>query len=213
MAVKRNERYPGRFDNPTASRPQGAFKNRSAPGAQDGSYLEKDWANDWDGFFARLLTVSGIAPNGVVDSGASSQLFDAMIASVKLNLGTAALRNVGTAVNQIPDMSSFTFSGTLSAWSARFANGLIIQGGVTGAIVSPPWDAGIVFSVPFPNAVLALWDYNLTTAGSSQNAVWTLTAPTLLGTTARALGIVTQGNTSILPPYAGLTCSWVAIGY
>lgn len=82
MALKRNERYPGRFDNPSTAHPQGAFKNRTAPSAQDGSYLEADWANDWDGFFARLLNVAGVTPNGSVDTGSSSQLYDALLAAM-----------------------------------------------------------------------------------------------------------------------------------
>ena len=79
MALKRNETYPGRFSNPTGDHPQGAFKNRSAPGAQDGSYLEQQWANDWDGFFGRLLTVAGITPDGNVDTALSSQYYDALV--------------------------------------------------------------------------------------------------------------------------------------
>lgn len=78
MALKRNETYPGRFSNPTDDHPQGAFKNRSAPGAQDGSYLEQNWANDWDGFFGRLLTLAEMTPNGNVDTALSSQYFDAL---------------------------------------------------------------------------------------------------------------------------------------
>lgn len=78
MALKRNERYPGRYSNPTTDHPQGAFKNRTAPSAQDGSYLEQDWTNDWDGFFGRLLTVAGITPNGDVDTALSSQYYDAL---------------------------------------------------------------------------------------------------------------------------------------
>lgn len=78
MALKRNETYPGRFSNPTDDHPQGAFKNRSAPGAQDGSYLEQQWANDWDGFFGRLLTLAGVTPNGNVDTASSSQYYDAL---------------------------------------------------------------------------------------------------------------------------------------
>lgn len=78
MALKRNETYPGRFSNPTDDHPQGAFKNRSAPGAQDGSYLEQQWANDWDGFFGRLLTLAGVTPNGEVDTASSSQYYDAL---------------------------------------------------------------------------------------------------------------------------------------
>ena len=68
MALQRNNRYPGRFDTPSAGHPQGAFKNRTAPTAQDGSYLEKDWANDWDGFFGSLLNAAGLTANGSVDS-------------------------------------------------------------------------------------------------------------------------------------------------
>lgn len=82
MALKRNERYPGRFDNPSAAHPQGAFKNRTAPTSQDGSYLEADWANDWDGFFARVLNVAGVTPNGTADTGSSSQLYDALLSAM-----------------------------------------------------------------------------------------------------------------------------------
>lgn len=78
MALKRNERYPGRFDNPSTEHPQGAFKNRSAPNAKDGTYLERDWANDWDGFFAALLKNAGMTANGSIDTALSSQYFSAL---------------------------------------------------------------------------------------------------------------------------------------
>lgn len=79
MALKRDTRYPGRFTAGDSAHPQGAFKNRSAPGAQDGSYIEKDWANDWDGFFASVLTAAGVTANGNVDSALSSQYYDALM--------------------------------------------------------------------------------------------------------------------------------------
>lgn len=78
MALDRSNRYPGRFENPTTASPQGAFKNRTSPTAQDGSYFEADWANDWDGFFARILNVAGVTPNGIIDTGSASQLYDAL---------------------------------------------------------------------------------------------------------------------------------------
>lgn len=81
MALDRSNRYPGRFENPTTASPQGAFKNRTSPTAQDGSYFEADWANDWDGFFARILNVAGVTPNGVIDTGSASQLYDALMAA------------------------------------------------------------------------------------------------------------------------------------
>ncbi|EPV5843357.1 gp53-like domain-containing protein [Escherichia coli] len=43
-----------------------------------------------------------------------------------LQLGTAAYRNVGTASNQIPDMSSFVFTGE-DLGSYRFPGGMIVQ--------------------------------------------------------------------------------------
>ncbi len=79
MALKRDTRYPGRFTAGDSAHPQGAFKNRSAPGAKDGSYLEKDWANDWDGFFAAVLTAAGVTANGNVDTALASQYYDALM--------------------------------------------------------------------------------------------------------------------------------------
>jgi len=78
MALQRDSRYPGRFTPATTAHPQGAFKNRSTPTSQDGSYLESDWANDWSGFFEALLTKSGVTPNNVVDTATSSQYLFAL---------------------------------------------------------------------------------------------------------------------------------------
>lgn len=98
MALKRNERYPGRFQNPSTGQPQGAFKNRTSPTAQDGSYLEADWANDWSGFFSSLLSGANIAPNGSVDAVGSSQYFNALL-SLFLRPGNS-LSEIATAGTQ-----------------------------------------------------------------------------------------------------------------
>lgn len=82
MALKRDATYPGRFVASSTDHPQGAFKNRTSPTAQDGSYLEAQWANDWDGFFARVLNVAGVAPNGTADTGSASQLYDALLTAM-----------------------------------------------------------------------------------------------------------------------------------
>lgn len=78
MALELSDRYPGRFNTPTAGYPQGSFKNRTTPDALDGSYLEKDWANDKEGFFQSLLSVAGIVANGTVDSVGDSQYYNAL---------------------------------------------------------------------------------------------------------------------------------------
>lgn len=78
MSLKLNERYPGRFNNPSAGYPGGSFKNRTTPTAKDGSYLEKDWANDKEGFFQSLLSAAGITANGAVDAVGASQYYSAL---------------------------------------------------------------------------------------------------------------------------------------
>ena len=78
MALQRDTHYPGRYSTGDAAHPQGAFKNRTTPTSQDGSYLEKDWLNDWDGFFASLLNNAGLTPDGNIDGVGASQYFSAL---------------------------------------------------------------------------------------------------------------------------------------
>jgi hypothetical protein len=84
MALQLDTRYPGRFDTATSEYPQGAFKNRSAPAALDGSYLEKDWANDKQGFFSSLMAAAGgLAANELVDEVGASQHYDQLLAVIQ----------------------------------------------------------------------------------------------------------------------------------
>lgn len=99
MALKLNERYPGRFTNPSGDYPQGSFKNRSTPTAKDGSYLEKDWANDKEGFFQSLISSAGIVVNGLVDKVGASQYLDALVAVIKAtNIPWSKVTNRPTTV-------------------------------------------------------------------------------------------------------------------
>jgi len=98
MALKLNERYPARFDNPSADYPQGSFKNRTSPTAKDGSYLEKDWANDKEGFFQSLIAASGLIPSGAADKVGASQYYDAMLTVLYAAARkTPVLTDTGTA--------------------------------------------------------------------------------------------------------------------
>lgn len=100
MALDRSNRYPGRFENPTTEQPQGAFKNRTSPTAEDGSYFEADWANDMSGFFARVLNVAGVTPNGTVDSGTDSQLYDALMTATPGRLLAVRVFTTDTLVSK-----------------------------------------------------------------------------------------------------------------
>jgi len=151
MSLKLNEKYPGRFANPSAGYPLGAFKNRTTPTAKDGSYLEKDWANDKEGFFQSLIAAAGITPNGLVDQVGASQFYDALLTVLGqqlatttkngvVKLATSAQMATGTDTSLVPPVAA-----VMSLFSKRvFATndyiripdvpgGFIIQwGGVVG---------------------------------------------------------------------------------
>lgn len=110
MSLKLNERYPGRFNNPSADYPDGSFKNRTAPAAKDGSYLEQDWANDREGFFQSLLYAAGIEANGLVDKVGSSQIFESMLHVIR-NQTAQAFTTAGTStaltLSPVPAISGY----------------------------------------------------------------------------------------------------------
>lgn len=120
MSLKLNERYPGRFNNPSAGYPQGSFKNRTTPDAKDGSYLEKDWANDKEGFFQSLLADAGIIANGAVDAVGASQLFDAMKTTVR----KASFGIVGSTANLRMTIAAASATGTITADEVVVKSGL-----------------------------------------------------------------------------------------
>lgn len=109
MALKRDVRYPGRWTAASSAHPQGAFKNRSAPGSLDGSYIEQDWANDWDGFMSSLLSSAGIVANGAVDAVGASQYFDALTVLLNRSAGTTgSSRNLKMSVPAASASASIT---------------------------------------------------------------------------------------------------------
>lgn len=169
MALKRNERYPGRFENPTTAQPQGAFKNRTSPTSQDGSYLEADWVNDWSGFFGRLLTLAGVTPNGKVDTASSSQYYDALkslflqrtnpfgdiatdgtvsLALSNLGLGTAAKIDVATNDEVISGTENKAV--TAASLKNRFNTVVLYPNGTEHSPPTLTANQRIVIDNPFP---------------------------------------------------------------
>jgi hypothetical protein len=154
MALKRNERYPGRFDNPSSDHPQGAFKNRSSPTSQDGTYLDKDWANDWDGFFGRTMEVADVDPNGNIDTAQNSQYFDALMLAVN---------------KQLPSMSSFNRSLTANGYYG-LPGGLLVQWGST--LPDAAGAATIVYPKPFTQKPFSiLFGYKQSVAPNGMQSV------------------------------------------
>ena len=101
MALILPNRYPGRYNPPSIEYPQGSFKNRTAPGALDGSYLEQDWANDKEGFFQSLLDAAAIVPDDSVDEVGASQYYDALLAVIAAGLVVPAATATSKGIIEI----------------------------------------------------------------------------------------------------------------
>lgn len=153
MALDRSNRYPGRFENPTTASPQGAFKNRTSPTSEDGSYFEKDWANDWDGFFARILNVAGVTPNGTIDTGTSSQLYDALMTATPGRLLATRVFTADTLVTKTAGARRWKIralggGGGSSAAPATAAGQVSMSnGGGAGAYAEGTYDVTSINSV------------------------------------------------------------------
>jgi roadblock/LC7 domain-containing protein len=107
MAINLATRYPGRANPADTNYPQGSFKNRSAPGVLDGSYLEKDWANDMFAFFQQALVEAGISPNDDVDNATNSQYY-------------AALKAVFAAKNDFLSITTTAFEASVTDGDAVY---------------------------------------------------------------------------------------------
>lgn len=164
MALKLNERYPGRFNNPTPSYPQGSFKNRTAPTAQDGSYLEQDWMNDIMGLLGRLITVSGVTLDGNVDTALSSQYYDAMSA-IFAKLASPALTGIPTAPTAAAGTNTTQISTTAFVQAAIALLGTAASRNVgTGTNQIPDMSFfGVNTSqtgwMKLPNGIIRQWGY------------------------------------------------------
>lgn len=116
MALQRDTLYAGRFSTATSAHPQGAFKNRTTSTAQDGSYLEAQWLNDWDGFFGSLLNGAGLTPDGNVDAVGASQYYTALSTLIADNFNRTILTSpVGTSRNLKSLITAASATATFTA--------------------------------------------------------------------------------------------------
>jgi len=70
-----------------ANYPFGSFKDSSSPGALNGTPAIAKWANDFWGFFQKLLTNANVLPNNSPDTVQLSQYFNSMIATINQRAG------------------------------------------------------------------------------------------------------------------------------
>lgn len=116
MAIRLIDQYPNRVGTPDADYPHGVPRNRSAPGAVDGTPFEQSWFRDQEGFFQGLLETAGIAPSGVPDTVDQSDYFDALVGAmhgvVEVDVGGVGDVTLGIYPSRV---AALLLTGTLGA--------------------------------------------------------------------------------------------------
>ncbi|ELW9471141.1 gp53-like domain-containing protein [Enterobacter asburiae] len=127
-----------------------------------------------------------------------------------LGLKTAAQRDVGGGLNQIPDMSYFTASLATNGW-AKLPNGLIIQQGVGGPLTPELPDNVINFNISFPNRCLFITEHDIGISAKRTMIQIGYVTPTAF--TGYNLGVLDRTIPSGLQPPITAYVPWFAIGY
>lgn len=77
MALDFDGNYTPRSNPPNADYPYGSFKNGALPAVA--TPVDEKWANDFLGFFQKLLNYAGITPSGVSDTVVASDYWNALV--------------------------------------------------------------------------------------------------------------------------------------
>lgn len=218
-----------RIDTPTAQKDKfGAGKNGFTRGNPQTGTPATDLDDDYFDMLQEELAGVVEATGVVLDKSKHNQLLTALkslllsrahpFADIKadgsaavaealsnLGLGTAATKNVGTGSNQLPDMSSFAASLSLSGWQ-KLPGGLIIQWGqvLSNSGGFAPW----TYPIAFPNACFHV--YATPFVGASANN-FTLTEIGNPGLTAVTTACYVNGVQSSTAGQVGVR--YLAIGY
>ncbi|WCF40397.1 phage tail protein [Enterobacter roggenkampii] len=150
---------------------------------------------------------------GKMDKSANgSDIENVSVFLQNLGLGEAAKRGVGTAANQLPDMSSFIVTGNVNAFVIQLPGGIVIQGGKVST------DANGFATV---NLGLAMSFYSVLT-GESAVSNWVSSGNVYSGLViygAQSLGTTSFGFRSIWWQGAdktfkgsAATAHWIAVG-
>ena len=208
MALQRDTLYAGRFDTATSAHPQGAFKNRTTSTSQDGSYLEKQWLNDWDGFFGSLLSSTGLTPNGNVDAVGASQYYTALSTLIAANFNRTILTSpVGTSRNLKCSITAASATATFTADELVLGTALNGQkyhiSSLSTSINLATTGAGgmDIGSAPVSGYVAIYAIYNPTTSTSALLAVNTtsVTAPEVYGGSKMPSGYTASALIAVWP--------------
>lgn len=131
------------------------------------------------------------------------------VAQTLANLGlkTAAQRDVGVGLNQIPDMSAWTSGGNSNNGWRRSPDGYIEQWGYTTSVASVIY---ISFPIPFTTGLISLNEHDNSPNGTART-IWQFGPTSNMGVNAYNIGALITGSTAFNTPVSA-SCRWFASG-
>lgn len=139
-------RYAGRIDPATTGFPGGRVKNETTPGtSNDGTPLDKDWANNIEGFMQALLDAAGLTDDNSIEQVGASQCLTA----IQTLINTAGYLNNSEMVGQVGFFARMTAP---AGWVE--ANGGTIGNAGSGATLRANADTATLYAL--------LWDFDET---------------------------------------------------
>ncbi|QBH96002.1 hypothetical protein EKN56_06060 [Limnobaculum zhutongyuii] len=146
-----------------------------------------------------------------------SEIKDAGVTAIEtargnLGLKSAAIKEVGTGIGQIPDMSSQQKGvGAGFGWQ-KLPSGLILQWGGTPAIAGSGSSVNVSFPVAFPTAVVGVV-FQSTTEVSPSCALFMHTDLTTVSMKVWGVAKVVAAGATVSPLSPGISASWLVWGY
>jgi len=79
MSIRLEDKYPGKVTPASADYQDGAIRNETVPDvSDDGTPLDFEWGNDFEGLKQRLILMSGITPSDNSDTALGGDILDAL---------------------------------------------------------------------------------------------------------------------------------------
>jgi hypothetical protein len=220
----------------TSSYPGGSFKNRASTGATDGTPLEKQWANDWLGFFQAILAAGAITPSGAPDTALASDYLNAL----KVIFAAHAHRHDGTlaplmgavdtgsanayAVALTPALTAHVAYMPISFKAAHTNTGastLAINGLSAVALKRPDGSALLAGDIVTGQLIIAMYDgtnYQVVSSGMNYDARRVLVVDGVSTASGnRSIALLAGGShhfydISVYSPGVDIDQGWISVG-
>ncbi len=157
MAIQIFNKYSPRANAPDSNYPEGSIKNEFPPDSGNGTPLDQDWGNDYEGFTAALLAAGGVSYSGNPDTVSASDRMTALnniiaastvpaASQSEMDLGTEAGKYVSPKTFRDTEATTSKIGTTRQATQAEVDAGSLTLPYVSPATLNGLINSGVTFT-------------------------------------------------------------------